>query len=254
MRPSILLVDDELDMLHYLGHLLEEHYIVHQATNGRIAIRLLQTEVIQLVVSDVMMPEMDGFALCQTIKSTVELSHIPIILLTAKNTLQAKVAGLELGADAYIEKPFSKEHLVAQIHSLLMNRQKIGKFFRESPLLHLQQIAQSKSDELFLEALGRIILEDISNDEIDVNTLARKLNMSRMSFYRKLKAISDLSPMEFVHTVRLKRSAELLASGDYKINEVAYLLGYSSPSNFTRLFIRQFGINPSAFLKRLGDS
>ncbi len=155
---------------------------------------ILNTEAVQLIISDVMMPEMDGFEFCRIIKSNIEYSHIPVILLTAKNTIQAKVQGLELGADAYIEKPFSKEHLMAQIASLIANRNTLRQYFANSPLIHIKSIAHTKADEKFLENLNQLIAKSIEDAELDVNKLAKMMNISRMTLYRKIKAISDLTP------------------------------------------------------------
>ena len=143
MLSVILIVDDNEEILRFLERILENKYSILKAENGQEALTLLQTEAVQLIVSDVMMPVMDGFELCKIIKSNVEHSHIPVILLTAKNTIQSKVEGLELGADAYIEKPFSKEHLLAQIASLLSNRNAIREFYASSPLVHIKSMAQS---------------------------------------------------------------------------------------------------------------
>src|ERR671921_585742 len=157
MKPVILLVDDHPEMLEVLADELGEQYAIRTAQDGRQALELLEKEAIQLIVSDGMMPVMDGFELCKIIKSNFEYSHIPVILLTAKNTIQAKVEGLELGADAYIEKPFSKELLLAQIASLLSNRNMMREYFASSPLVHIKSIAHTKADEHFLETLNETI-------------------------------------------------------------------------------------------------
>ena len=171
MQPVLLLVDDEEDILELLENILQSKYQIMKASNGLEAIKLLSEEAVNLMISDVMMPEMDGFELCRKVKSTVEFSHIPVILLTAKNTIQAKVEGLELGADAYIEKPFSREHLLAQIHSLLTNRAMIRDFFASSPLVHIKSIAHTKSDEKFLTQLNNAIQEHMEDLDLDVEKL-----------------------------------------------------------------------------------
>ena len=248
MLPLILLVDDEEEILDFLERILNTRYTILRADNGREALKLLETEAVQLVVSDVMMPEMDGFELCRQIKSTIENSHIPVILLTAKNTIQAKVQGLELGADAYIEKPFSKEHLLAQIASLLNNRNMVREYFASSPLVHIKSMAHTKADERFLETLNDIIRRNMEDAALDVEKLARLMNMSRITLYRKIKAVSDLSPIELIHITRLKRSAELLAEGEYKIYEISDMVGFSSQSNFARNFLKQFKMTPTEYM------
>lgn len=248
MLPVILLVDDEEDILDFLERILQTKYTILKATDGREALAKLSAEAVQLVISDVMMPEMDGFELCRQIKSNFEHSHIPVILLTAKNTIQAKVAGLELGADAYIEKPFSKEHLLAQIASLLANRNMIRDFFSSSPLVHIKSMAHSKADERFLETLNETICKNMEDTDLDVEKLAKIMNMSRITLYRKIKAISNLTPVELINITRLKKAAELLAEGDNKIYEIAYMAGFSSQSNFSRNFLKQFNMTPTEYM------
>lgn len=248
MLPAILLVDDEEEMLEFLERILSNKYTVLKAENAEDALQILADEAVQLVVSDVMMPGMDGFELCRIIKSNFEFSHIPVILLTAKSTIQSKVEGLELGADAYIEKPFSKEHLQAQISSLISNRSKLREYFANSPLIHIKSIAHSKADERFLELLNKTIYKNIDDVDLDVEKLSRILNMSRVTLYRKIKAISNLTPVELINLTRLKKAARLLVEGDYKIYEVADMVGFSSQSNFTRNFHKQFNMTPTDYM------
>jgi DNA-binding response OmpR family regulator len=248
MAPSILLVDDEEEILQFLDRVLRVKFTVFKAENGKEALQILQAETIQLVVSDVMMPEMDGFALCRAIKGNFDFSHIPVILLTAKNTIQSKVEGLELGADAYIEKPFSKEHLQAQIASLIANRSMVRDYFANSPLIHIKSMAHSRSDEKFLETLHETIDTNIDDPDLDVEKLAKILNITRITLYRKIKAITNLSPVELITISRLKKAATLLVEGSYRVYEVAAMVGFSSQSNFARSFHKQFGMSPTDYL------
>ncbi|MHA4810065.1 response regulator transcription factor [Flavitalea flava] len=248
MLPFLLLVDDEEEILEFLERMLNNRYSILKAANGKEALGILEMEAVQLVVSDVMMPEMDGFELCRIIKSTVEHSHIPVILLTARNTLQSKIKGLELGADAYIEKPFSKEHLQAQIASLLYNRNMVREFFSSSPLVHIKKLAHTKADERFLETLNETICKNMEDVELDVEKLARIMIMSRITLYRKIKALSDLSPTEMINITRLKKAAELLVSGEHRIYEVSDMVGFSSQSNFARIFLKQFNMTPTDYM------
>jgi two-component system, cell cycle response regulator len=248
MNPLILLVDDNEEILEFLERMLKNKYEILKAENGKDALQILDKEAVQLIISDVMMPVMDGFEFCRTIKSSLEYSHIPIILLTAKNGIQSKIEGLELGADAYIEKPFSKEHLQAQIASLLNNRNIIREYFASSPLVHIKSIAHSKADEIFLETLYETINKNIEDTDLDVEKLAQIMNMSRITLYRKIKAISVLTPIELINITRLKRAAELLAEGNHRIFEVSYMVGFSSQSNFARNFQKQFNVTPSEYM------
>jgi two-component system cell cycle response regulator len=250
MKPVILLVDDNEEILDFLSEDLNEKYTVLKALNGQDALHQLQQEPVQLVISDIMMPVMDGYELCRNIKSNFEYSHIPVILLTAKNTLQSKIEGLELGADAYIEKPFSPEHLQVQIANLLSNRNKIREYFASSPLVHINTMAYSKADEHFLEKLNDAIYKNIENIELSVDQLADYMNMSRATLYRKIKAISDLTPNELINITRLKKAAELLAENDYKVYEVAEMTGFSSQTHFGRNFMKQFGLSPMEYMNQ----
>lgn len=247
MKATILLVEDNEEMLDFIADDLREKYQVLTAVNGEVALSILKEEAVQLVVSDVMMPVMDGFELCKSIKTSFDYSHIPVVLLTAKNTLQSKIEGLELGADAYIEKPFSPEYLHVQIANLLANRDKIKDYFAKSPLVHIKSIAHSKSDELFLEKLNEAIYSNLENEDLDVEHLAKIMIMSKATLYRKIKSISNFSPNELINITRLKRAAELLAEGNNKIYEVAQIVGFSSQTNFGRSFLKQFGMTPSEY-------
>jgi two-component system, cell cycle response regulator len=248
MLPTILIVDDNEDILEFLGRTLNIKYTILKAKNGNEALIILNQQTVQLIVSDIMMPIMDGFELCKVIKNNFEYSHIPLILLTAKSDIQTKIDGLELGADAYIEKPFSKEHLQAQIASLINNRNIVREYFAHSPLVNIKNIAHSKADESFLENLQITINSNIEDTELDVEKLAQIMNMSRITLYRKIKAISVFTPIELINITRLKKGAELLAEGNHKIFEVSYMVGFSSQSNFTRNFQKQFNITPSEYM------
>jgi DNA-binding response OmpR family regulator len=246
---AILIVDDNKMILSFLDKVLKDKYEIFSATNGEDALEKIEQNTIDLVISDVMMPVMDGFELCERIKSDLHTSHIPIILLTAQNTIQSKVEGLRNGADAYIEKPFYQEPLEAQIFSLLQNRTKIKDHFSSLPLAHFRSIATTKTDELFLENLQSLIEQNMTEEKLDVDFLAASVNMSRPAFYRKIKSVSNLSPYEMINLIKLKKAAELLNNSDYNINEVAAIVGYASTAQFSKNFKRQFGINPSQYLR-----
>ncbi|GGH25183.1 hybrid sensor histidine kinase/response regulator [Dyadobacter endophyticus] len=250
-KPNVLLVEDNTEILGYLGRELGLDYNIFRSGDGRQAIYLLQEENIHLVISDIMMPVMDGIALCREMKNDIRFSHIPIILLTAKNSISSKIEGLEVGADAYIEKPFSLDHLSAQITNLLHNRDIIKDYFARSPLTHIKGIAFSRADKDFLEQLNAIITDHIADSDLDVDMLSSKMNMSRPTLYRKIKGISDMTPNELINLSRLKKAAELLAEKNYKINEVADMVGYSVPTNFSRDFQKQFGVSPSGYVNAL---
>lgn len=247
MKPIILLVDDNPEILDFIANELTEKYAVIKAMNGQEALDIIDAENIQLIICDVMMPVVDGFELCKRVKTNFDHSHIPIILLTARNTLQSKIEGLEVGADAYIEKPFSPEHLQVQIANLLINRNKIKDYFASSPLAHIKTMAYSKPDESFLDKLNAVIYKNIQDADLDVEQIANFMNMSKPTLYRKVKAISNLTINELINITRLKAAAKLLEEGDYKIYEVANMVGYSSQSHLGRNFLKQFGTTPTEY-------
>ena len=248
VKEVILLVDDHEEILEFVSDDLSEKFQVLTAANGKEGLAILEKEIVNLVISDVMMPEMDGFEFCEKIKSSIEFCHIPVILLTAKNTLQSKIQGLEIGADVYIEKPFSPEYLQVQASSLIANRNKIKAYFASSPLLHLKSMATSKADEQFLERIQCILDKNISNPDLDVEHLANNMNMSRPTLYRKIKSMSSCTPNELIHVSRLKKAAELLNEGELKIYEISEMVGYSSQTHFGRVFSKQFGMSPKEYV------
>ncbi len=248
-KEVILIVDDNPDMLEFLSIDLGQAYHVITESNPANTFNILKEEHIDLIISDVVMPEMDGFDLCEKIKTDLEYSHIPVILLTAKNTIQSKIEGLHSGADVYVEKPFDIEYLTAQVESLLKNRHKIKEYFTHAPLASIKNFATSKRDEAFLDQLNKCIHENLTNSELDVELLARKLNMSRPTLYRKINAVVKMSPNEVINLIKLKKAAELLQEG-YRVNEVYEMVGFNSLTHFSRSFIKQFNITPSEFNKK----
>ena len=249
-RPNILIVEDNQEMAIFIAEEINTSYNVQIVANGAEAIQLMKQHSFQLVISDVMMPVMDGFALLKAIKTDLEFSHIPVILLTAKNTMQSRLEGLDLGADAYLEKPFSTHLLMAQISNLIANREHIRKFYSNSPIANLKSMAYTKADENFLEKLNDIINDHMSDPALDVAMMADLMHLSRPTLYRKIRAISDLTPNELIRISRLKKAAELLLQGEMKIYEISDATGFSSQSYFWSAFTKQFGVSPSAFAKK----
>ena len=247
-KPMILVVEDNPDMLAFIRKQLTTEYSVLTAMNGIEALAVLDNHYVNLVVSDVMMPQMDGFELCKTIKSDLSYSHIPVVLLTAKTNIQSKIEGLELGADAYIEKPFTVEYLLANISSLIHNREKLRQTFAKSPFVAANTMALTKADEEFIWKLNDIIQANLHNPEFSMEDMADALKMSRSSFYRKIKGVLDLSPNEYLRLERLKQAAQLLKEGKSRVNEICYTVGFNSPSYFSKCFLKQFGVLPKDFI------
>lgn len=246
-RYTVLVVEDNPDMLSFIARQLFHEYTVLTAVNGVEALQVLDKNFVNLIVSDVMMPLMDGFELCKTVKSELNYSHIPVILLTAKTNIQSKIEGLELGADAYIEKPFSPEYLQASVSNLIKNREKLRRTFAQSPFVAANTMALTKADEEFIKRLNEIIQANLHNPDFSMEDMAEILNMSRSNFYRKIKGVLDLAPNEYLRIERLKRAAQLLKDSDSRINEVCYRVGFNSPSYFSKCFLKQFGVLPKDF-------
>lgn len=251
MTESILIIDDNEDILEFLSVVLGDTYKLYLAVNGEIAQTILDKEIIHLIVSDIMMPGIDGFELCALIKSTVEYCHIPIILLTSKNTYKARIEGLEVGADAYIQKPFSSELLQVQIANLLKNRRKIKDHFASSPFEDVRVMAHSKTDEAFLKKLDEYIKENLKNPNIDIDMLADHMFMSRSTLYRKVKSLSSLSPKELIDITRLKKAAGLIAENEFTFYEISKMVGYTSQSLFSRNFQKYFKVSPIEYFNSL---
>lgn len=249
MKKTVLLVDDHPELLEVLSDELTDLYNVVTACNGEEALEILKKTDVQVVICDVMMPVMDGFEFCAFVKSNIEYSHFPVILLTARNTLQSKIQGLDVGADAYIEKPFSVEHLLAQVSNLITSRSKLRTYFENSPSVDIKTMAGSKSDELFLEKLNDIIQSNLDDQYLDIEKLSKLMNTSRTTLFRKIKAISDLTPNELINITRLKKAAQLLTETNYKIFEIAYMLGFNSQTSFGRCFLKQYGQTPTEYQK-----
>lgn len=247
-RPVVLLVEDNQDMLSFVKRQLSNDYVVLTAANGVEALRILDGNYVNIIVSDVVMPLMDGFELCKNVKSKLDYSHVPIVLLTAKTNIQSKIEGLELGADAYIEKPFSVEYLRACISNLIINREKLRQAFADSPFVAVNTMALTKADEEFIKKLNELILMNLHNPDFSMDDIADGLNMSRSNFYRKIKGVLDLTPNEYLRLERLKRAAQLLRDGKNRVNEICYMVGFNSPSYFAKCFQKQFGVLPKDFV------
>jgi YesN/AraC family two-component response regulator len=196
-----------------------------------------------------MMPVKNGIELCREIKKNESTSHIPVILLTAKSALNAKIEGLESGADAYVTKPFSIDFLMVQVTNLIANRKNILEHFSSSPLAHLKSLASNNNEKNFLAKLDKIIEDNIKDQDLSVDKLADYMNMSRSTLYRNISEISKLSPNELINLSRLKKAAHLIKTTNMKIYEVAEMVGYRSQTSFGRNFQKHFGMSPTEFEK-----
>lgn len=246
-HPTILLVEDDQELLQFEKDIMSPHYQVLTAHDGEEGLEVLRESSVNLVVCDIMMPKMDGFEFTRRVKSDIEFSHIPVILLTAKVNVESKVQGFETGADAYIDKPFSLEILLAQIANLLQNREKLRETFLKHPYIGASSMALTKSDEEFIQKLHTVVIENLDNSAFVVEDIAEQFNMSRASFYRKIKGVLNLTPNEYIRAERLKKAAQLFKEKTYKVNEICYMVGFNSPSYFSKCFQQQFGVLPKDF-------
>ena len=251
---TLLLVEDNMTMLEFMQERLQELFTVETAHHGAEALEVLRNNRIDLVISDIMMPVMNGWELCKAIKEDMELSHIPVIFLTAKNDLDSKINGLKIGAEAYVEKPFSFNYLKNQIVSLLENRQKEREAFSKRPFFPTNNMQMNKVDEEFMNKVIRTIEENIMDTNLNVENLAEILNLSRSSLLRKIKSLSNLSPVDFIRLIRLRKAAELISEGKYLIGDICFMVGINSPSYFSKVFMKQFGMTPKDFEKQSQQS
>ena len=224
-------------------------YTIHTAANGKEALECLETTTVDLIISDIVMPHMDGFELLKSIRSDNMLCHIPFILLSALDSIDSKIAGLDYGADAYIEKPFSLSHMKATINNLLENRRMLFNHFTTVPNMSYDQTLMNKTDVKWLNTINEIIIRNFTNEEFTIDKMAEEMAISRSNLQRKLKGLTGMPPNDYIRLIRLKTAGELLREGEYRINEVCFIVGFNNPSYFARCFQKQFGILPKDYVK-----
>ncbi|NME68653.1 ATP-binding protein [Flammeovirga aprica] len=253
-KQSVLLVEDNYELRSYLREALQEHYQIVEASDGVNALEILESRNIDIIISDVMMPNMDGFTLCEKVKTNLKISHVPMILLTAKNDQEDKIKGIHLGADAYIQKPFDLELLHVTINQLLKSRQVIfdrfiGKYQEEG----FEQTNTTSVDQEFLKTITDYIYENLSDTNLNVEQLAEVLHLSRSQLYRKIKALTGLTATVFIKRIRLEQARKLILAGNNNMSEVGYQTGFSSPSYFTKCYKEHFNILPTQEMKEMED-
>lgn len=248
-KKRILIVEDNPDMLHFLESNLKEDYDILTANNGNKALKIICDKDISVIVSDWMMPEMDGIELCKAVRTDEMTSHIPFILLTAKTDNESKVKSMDNGVDQYIEKPFSLKYLKACISNILELRLMLHQKFSSMPLVPLDSIANNNADKEFLHHLNQIIEENFSNSNFSIDYLADKMNLSRSRLFAKIKILAGTTPNELIQIMRMKKAAQLLLENKYRINEICYMVGFNNPSYFSKCFQKQFGMKPQEFVQ-----
>ena len=252
-HPIVLVVEDNTDIREYIRSSFTELYEVITAKDGKEGWELAQARIPNIIVSDIMMPVMDGIELCKRIKEDMRTSHIPVILLTAKDSLQDKEEGYASGADSYLTKPFSAKLLHSRINNLLETRKKIASLLALADIQPKQESAVSslnKLDNEFLQKITQIIEENLEMEKMDIAFIADKMCMSHSTLYRKIKGLTDMSANEFIRKVKMRKGVELLMSGQYTISEIAYMIGFSSVAYFRQCFKDEYGMSPSDYVKQ----
>jgi signal transduction histidine kinase/DNA-binding response OmpR family regulator len=247
-RSIILVVEDNTDLRHYIVKSLQDNYVVVEAENGKDGIEKARAVIPDLIISDIMMPEIDGIELCRTVKKDIATSHIPVVLLTARASEEAQVKGLEGGADDYITKPFNPRLLEIRIRNLIHLRQQLQLKLNRQMVLQPAGIELSEMDREFLKDLQVVIEKNISDPDFNVEDLSKRMYMSRTSLYRKIQALSGDSPTDFIRSYRLMRAAQLLKSQFGSVTEVAFEVGFNSRAYFTKCFKEKFHQLPSEYI------
>lgn len=265
--PSILVIEDNKEIRDYILRSFKNDFKVFEADNGKDGLDLALKNIPDIIISDIMMPEMDGIELCRMVKDDMRTSHIPVILLTAKDSLYDKEIGYEIGADSYITKPFSAKLLKLRVRNLLEGRRRLTKLImqgnttymnpqatdksssdKEIPSVEIPQL--SKLDTEFLKKLNGIIESNFATEKLDMAFFSDKMNMSHSTFYRKLKMLTGVTPVDYVKKIRLNKSLELIASGEFNITELAYQTGFNNPAHFRDAFKNEYGMSPSQYIKQ----
>lgn len=253
VNGTMLLVDDNADLLDVMHRVFMCRHKVLLAHDGVEALSVIEEHAVDVVISDVMMPNMDGLELCRRLKSDINTSHIPVILLTAKNAPEDRVECYKAGCDGYVAKPFELRVLEARVENFLEHKRSAQRDFRQEGEVKTAMLKMSALDQKFLDKVISIIEHNMKKGiDVDINTIAREVGLSKSSFYRKIKLITDLSPVEFVKNIRLKHAYELLEGGETSLDAIAYSTGFSGAKYLSTCFKEQFGITPTEFLRKRG--
>jgi signal transduction histidine kinase/ligand-binding sensor domain-containing protein/AraC-like DNA-binding protein len=249
-KSLVLLIEDDIDILNYLEDELSPGYQILKANNGTDGWTLAFDRVPDLIVSDIMMPGLDGLQLCKKVKSTIETSHIPVILLTAKTSVEHEIEGLETGADEYIHKPFHPRLLKLKVDKIIEAREILKQQFSKNTSFVAKEMTVTSADEKFLQKAIDFAKENLSDADLNIEKMSSALNISRVHLYRKLKAITNQNPTEFIRTIRLKQAAYLLSQGKLNVSEIAYLVGFNSHQYFSNSFQKYFNMSPTEFVRK----
>jgi len=244
-KPVLLIIEDNIELRKYLINVLSENFKIIEASNGKEGYETAKINIPDIILTDIIMPEMDGLELCLKLKNNLETSHIPVILLTSRSEITDQIEGLEIGADDYITKPFNVNVLKAKILSIINNRKKLKDLFLKNININVNKITTNKTDENFLLTALKIVNEYISSPDFSIEQFAEKMNISRSMLHKKLVALTGLSPIDFVVSIKMKKAMQLLTQTNLNISEIAYQLGFNDPKYFSRCFKKHFGKTPS---------
>lgn len=247
--PHVLVTEDQSDIREFIAENLKKCFNVEQAENGKIGLKKAIENIPDLVITDIVMPEMDGIEFCRNLKTDEKTSHIPVIMLTGKSSIDDRIKGLETGADAYLNKPFNIKELKLRVRKLIEQRQKLRERFANNLTLEPKDIAITSADENFISRVMEIIEKNIGNSEFEVRQFQDEMLMSRMQLFRKIKALTNQTPGEFVRTIRLKRAASLMQQNFGNIAQITFEVGFNNPSYFAKCFKELFGKLPSKYIK-----
>lgn len=251
--PLLLIVEDNPEISAYIQQIFANNYRLITAQNGSEGLQKTKKDLPDLIISDVMMPQMDGITFCGKLKNDLEVSHIPIILLTARTASLFKIEGLTIGADDYITKPFNPDELRLKVRNRLVQRQRLREKFGKSISFEPKEIAVSSADEVFLEKLIELVNRNIDNPDCNIEQFAQELAISRALLFTKIKAFTNLTPKNFLKTFRLKRAAQLLKTGKLNVSEVAYQVGFKEPRYFSKVFLKEFAQTPTEFAQNVKE-
>jgi len=249
-KPLMVVVEDNAEVCMFIRNLFKNKFKVHTACNGKEGWDVILKIVPDIIISDVMMPEMDGIELCRLVKTDKRTSHIPVILLTARTAVTFKYEGLETGADDYIHKPFSSEYLCIRVKNLIRQRQLMQEHFFRNSFLRPEDLAITSADEKILRKAIQKIENNIDDPDLNVDNLSRDIGLSRVHFYRKIKFLTNLTAVEFIRSIRLKKAAQLLEQGKLNVSEIRYMVGIQDAEYFRTSFKKQFGLTPKEYAKQ----
>jgi DNA-binding response OmpR family regulator len=250
---TILIVEDNIELMKFITHILNDQYQLIEALDGDKGWELAQNESPDLILSDVIMPGLSGYQLCAQVKQNPALCHIPVILLTAKTTMNDQVEGLEQGADAYICKPFNVDYLLLTIKNLFMGRDRLRQYFsspQTQEKMSLPTITLNQYDQKFMMKLTQLLDQQLANPDLNIDYIAREIGFSKSAFYRKIKGLTDISPVDFLTNYRLKRAAEMMMENKQTLTDIAEQTGFNSYSYFSKSFRKHYGVSPKEYLNK----